>query len=291
MGHQMRLMLTGNPSWTQWAGGFLSVDQIAPNILVVLKDLFWESRSWNTLNLGMPYLDTAMTGLLIIGFGSSLILSESRPSLLERQWVWVSMLSALGSVGLSALTGVYPGVRRIFPSMLLLYLIAGLGLQHLWRWVAFRPMLIGAVAVYFSLVSLQSYAIAHNSWPLSGQSDFMVVSREWLLQKGDSRQEVVIIAYNSDQYLGQHYRCALSLDDTLNARFKSVRVIRQADLDQRHDLQSNVILLANQRFSNDQLQAMFGSLPTAATLRRPFTSPRPGALAAIYEFIKAPKSP
>jgi hypothetical protein len=253
-----------------------------------------------------------MTGFVIIGVGSALMSSRSRLPLLERRWVWVGILSVLGSIALSALAGVYPGARRIFPSMLLLYLIAGFGFDCLWRWAMFRPVLVSAVAVCFGLVGLQSYVIARESWPLSGQSDFMVAAREWLLQKGDSRQEVVIppatthraavavlqkgdsrpevviIAYNSDQHLGQHYRCALSLDDTLNARFKSVRVIHQADLDQRHDLQSNVILLANQRFSNDQLQAMFGSPPTAATLRRPFTSPRPEALAAIYEFTKNP---
>ncbi len=288
LGYQMRLTLTGNPHWNQWAGGFLSFDQAIPSILVVLKDVFWESRSWNTLNLGMPYLDTAMAGFLMIGVGASLIPSKSCPPTRERRWVLISLLSFFGSVALSALAGAYPGVRRIFPSMLLLFFVAGLGLEQFWRRAMLRPALASAVIVCFGLVATRSYVVARESWPLSGQSDFMVAARETLLHRGNGRQEVVIIAYDSDQYLAQHYRCALSLDDTLNGRFHSVGVIRRAGLSQRPDLPTHFILFANELFSDRQLEDMFGSRPHSSTIRRPVTSPRPGVLAAIYEFSEDP---
>jgi hypothetical protein len=293
LAYLFRLALSGNStwkhSWTQWAGGHMSFEQIGQNSIVMLKDTFWESVSFNALNSGAPYIDTVIVGLLIIGVVSSLILAKSQPSLMfDRKWIWISLLSFVGSVFLSGFAAHYPGVRRIFSSLPLLFLIAGLGLKHFWQWKAFRPFLGGAVIVCFSLVASRSYAIGQKDWPslryFSRLPDFMVGARETLLQTTNSQKNIVIIAYDSDQWSGELYRCALSLDERLNTHFQSVIVIPRSGLNLKQDVQGEFMLLANELFSENQLQDIFGQPPTSSKIRKFSKTPQPDDLIAIYEF-------
>lgn len=267
----------------------MSFEQIGQNSIVMLKDTFWESVSFNALNSGAPYIDTVIVGFLILGVVSSLILAKSQPSLMfDRKWIWISLLSFLGSVFLSGLAAHYPGVRRIFSSLPLLFLIAGLGLKHFWQWKAFRPFLGGAVIVCFSLVASRSYAIGQKDWPglryFSRLPDFMVGTRETLLQTTNSRKNIVIIAYDSDQWSGQLYRCALSLDERLNIHFQSVIVIPRSGLHLKQDLHGEYMLFANELFSENQLLDIFGQPPTSSTIRKFSKTPQPDDLIAIYVF-------
>jgi len=292
LAYRFRLALSGNSnwkhSWKQWAGGHMSFEQIGQNSIVMLKDTFWESLSFGALNSGAPYIDTVIVGLLIIGVVSSLIVAKSQPLMFDRKWIWISLLSFLGSVFLSGLAAHYPGVRRIFSSLPLLFLIAGLGLKHFWQWKAFRPFLGGAVIVCFSLVASRSYAIGQKEWPtlryFSRLPDFMVGARETLLQTANSQKNIVIIAYDSNQWGGQLYRCALSLDDNLNRHFQSVIEIPRLRLNQRQNLQGEFVLFANELFSENQLQDIFGQPPTSSKIRRFSKTPQPDDLIAIYEF-------
>lgn len=266
----------------------MSFEQIGQNSIVMLKDTFWESLSFGALNSGAPYIDTVIVGLLIIGVVSSLILAKSQPLMFDRKWIWISLLSFLGSVVLSSLAAHYPGVRRILSTLPLLFLIAGLGLKHFWQWKAVRPFLAGAVIVCFSLVASRSYAIGQKEWPtlryFSRLPDFMVGARETLLQTGNSQKNIVIIAYDSNQWGGQLYRCALSLDDTLNRHFQSVIEIPRLRLNQRQNLQGEFVLFANELFSENQLQDIFGRPPTSSKIRKFSKTPQPDDLIAIYEF-------
>ena len=282
-----RLVLTGNPSWRRWGGGELSFDeQIGQRSIVVLKDVFWESLSFNSLNLRAPYFDSVMVGFLIIGIIASLIIWKPQPSMFERKWVWISLLSFFGSVFLSALALHNPGVRRILSSLPLLFLIAGLGLKYLWNWRAFRPLVGGAIIVCFGLVAFRSYVIGKTSWPLAGDSDFMVGARQALLQNTNSQKNVVIIGYNTDQWGGELYRCALSLDENLNTHFQTVIVIPRPESNQKQDLQGEFILLANELFLENQLQDIFGHAPTSSKIRKQSKLPHHGELVAIYDFTK-----
>lgn len=268
----------------------MSFEQIGQNSIVMLKDTFWESISFNALNSGAPYIDTVIVGLLIIGVVSSFIVAKSHPLMFDRKWMWISLLSFLGSVFLSGLAAHYPGVRRIFSSLPLLFLIAGLGLKHFWQWKAFRPFLGGAVIVCFSLVASRSYAIGQKDWPRLGYfsrlPDFMVGAREILSQTTNSQNNIVVIAYDSDQWSGQLYRCALSLDERLNTHFQSVIVIPRSGLNLKQDLQGEFILLANELFSESQLQDIFGQAPTSSKIRKQSKVPHHGELVAIYDFTK-----
>jgi len=85
LGYQIRLWATGNADWKQWAGGLLSFEHIGPHSVVVLKDTFLESLTWDAINAQAPYFDTIMLGFLIIGVGSSLIPPGSQPSTFERK--------------------------------------------------------------------------------------------------------------------------------------------------------------------------------------------------------------
>ena len=286
LAYEIRLLVTGNPNWTRWGGGELSFEQIGQHSMVVLKDTFWESLSFNSLNFRAPYFDTAMFGFLVIGVGSSFIFSKSRPSMFDRKWIWISLLSFFGSVGLSALALHNPGIRRILSSVPLLFLIAGLGIKYCWQWKAFRPLVGGAIIVCFGLVALRSYAIGKRSWPLSGDSDFMRAAGRTLLQNTNSRKNVVIIAYNSDQWGGQLYRCALSLDGKLNRRFQSVIVIPRSGLSQKQDLQGEFFLLANELFSEKELEGIFGYPPASAKIRKLSKLPQHDQLLAIYDFTE-----
>ena len=289
LGYQMRTLLTGNPDWKQWAGGLLSFEHIAPHSMVVLKDTFWESSSWVALNHQAPYLDTVMLGFLAVGLGSSLIFSKVQPSVLDRKWVWISLLSFLGSVVLSALARDYTGVRRTFSSIPLLFLIAGLGLKYLWRWKGLRPLLVVTVIVCFGLVTLRSYVISQKDWPAlrnwSRPPGFMHAVTEALLQSTHSQKSVVIVAYPSeDPYHALQYRCALSLDEKLNQYFQKARVIPQSELNRRHELGGEFVLFANEPFSDNRLQDIFGRPPTSSKIRKFSESPKPSELIAIYEF-------
>jgi len=283
---KIRLLVTGNSNLKRWGGGQLYLEQIGQHSMVVLKDTFWESLSFNSLNLRAPYFDTVMVGFLIIGIIASLILWKPQPSMFERKWVWISLLSFFGSVFLSALALHNPGVRRILSSLPLLFLIAGLGLKYLWNWKTFRPLVGGAIIVCFGLVALRSYVIGRTSWPLAGGSDFMVGARQALLQNTNSQKNVVIIGYNADQWGGELYRCALSLDENLNTHFQTVIVIPRSRLNQRQDLRGDSMLLANELFSENQLQDIFGYSPTSSQIRQPSKSPQYNKLVAIYDFTK-----
>lgn len=85
----------------------------------------------------------------------------------------------------------------------------------------------------------------------------MVGARQALLQNTNSQNNVVIIGYNADQWGGELYRCALSLDETLNTHFQTVIVIPRPESTQKQDLQGEFILLANELFSENQLQDTF----------------------------------
>ncbi len=161
---------------------------------MVLKDVFWESLSFNYLNLRAPYFDTVVVGFFMVGVVSSYVFSRSQVSRFDRKWIWVSLLSFSGSVLLSALTLHNPRVRRVLSSLPLLLLIAGLGLKYLWSWKAFRPLVGGAIIVCFGLVAFRSYIIGKRSWPLSGDSDFMVAARQTLLQNTNPLKNIVILA-------------------------------------------------------------------------------------------------
>ena len=264
----------------------MAFEQMGQKSLVVLKDIFWESLSFNSLIARAPYFDTVMVGFLIIGIVMSVVFSKSQPPLLERRWIWVSLLSFFGSVGLSALALQNPGVRRILSSLPLLFLIAGLGMKYLWQWKAARRFSAVAIIVCVGLVALRSYVIAKKSWPLSGDSDFMVAAGQALLQNTDSQKKVVIIGYNSDQWGGQLYRCALSLDDKLNTHFQTVVVIPRSELNHKQDVQGEFILLANELFSEKELQDKFGYPPSSSNIRRFSMLPRHDQLLAIYDFTK-----
>lgn len=281
-----RLVLTGNPTWRRWAGGELAFEDIGQKTMVVLKDVFWESLSFNSLNLRAPYLDTVMVGFLIIGVGSSLLVSKSQLSMFDRKWIWISLFSFFGSVCLSALALHHPGVRRILSSLLLLFLIAGLGLKHLWDWKVFRPTVARAVMVCFGLVALRSYVISKGSGHLSRDSDFMFAAGQTILQTSNREKNVVIIGYNSDHWGGELYRCALSLDEKLNTHFKNVIVIPRSGLNQKQDLQGEFMLLANELFSENQLQDIFGYSPTSSQIRQASKSPQYDKLVAIYDFTR-----
>lgn len=291
LSYYLRLLLTHNPNWNQWAGGILSFDHIGPHSMVVLKDVFWASNSWDAANHQAPYLDTVMIGFLIIGIVSSFLLSKSQLSTFERKWVWIGLLTFFGSVVLSALGRDYPGVRRIFSSLPLLFVIAGLGVKSFWQWKTFRPCLAAVIIVCFGLVALRSYSISQMEWPgyryWTRQPDFMMGARQTLVQKTNSQRKVVLISYSSDgHYRGDQYRCALSLDENLNQYFQTVTVIRREQLDHKQNLQGEFVLLANELFSEKQLHDAFGRPPSSTRIRRPSTSPRLDELVAIYEFTK-----
>jgi hypothetical protein len=289
LSYYLRFLLTQNTNLEQWAGGLLSFEHIVPNSARVLKDVFWESDSWDAVNHGAPYLDTVIIGFLIIGIVSSFLLSKSQLSTFERKWVWIGLLTFFGSVVLSALARDYPGVRRVFSSLPLLFLIAGLGLKYFWRWKTFRPCLAAVIIVCFGLVALRSYVISQLDWPSyrywTKQPDFMMGARQALLESTNAQKKVVLISYSSDgHYRGHQYLCALSLDENLNQYFQTVTVIRREQLDHKQNLQGEFVLLANELFSEKQLHDAFGRPPSSTRIRKPSTSPRLDELVAIYEF-------
>ncbi len=289
---RIHFLVTENPSWKQWGGGFLSFGQVGQNIMVVLKDLFWESLSWLALNSDAPYLDTVTVGFLMVGVASSFVFSTLHPSTFERKWIWTCLLAFLGSMVLSALAHPYPGVRRVFSSLPLLFLIAGLGLKRLWQWEAFRPFLVGTILVCFAVVALRSYVISQKDWPAlrywTREPDFIVGARGVLLQNMNGQTNVVIIGYPSDPWEGADYRCALSLDGSVNPHFRSVIVIPRSSLGKRQDAQGEFILLANELFSQKELQDTFGYPPTSSKIREFSKSPELDKLLAIYEFKIGP---
>lgn len=289
LAYRIRLGVARNPDWKQWSGGILSFEGTGQRSMVILKDTFWESLSFGALNSSAPYFDTVMIGFLAIGVIAFLITSKFQPPMSDRKWIWISLLSFLGSVLLSGLASHYPGVRRIFSSLPLLFLIAGLGLKHFWRSKVFRAFLVATTAVCFSLVTLRSYAISTREWPtlrdVSRQDDFMVAARQTLVQNADSQKNVVLIDHNWDRpWSGQLYRCALSLDEELNGHFQTVTVIPQSQLGRKHDLQGRFILFTGELLSQDQLLNMFGHPPNSLkTLNLP-KAPKRDQLIAIYEF-------
>lgn len=146
------------------------------------------------------------------------------------------------------------------------------------------------IIICFGLVALRSYVIAQREWPAlrywSRQPDFIEAARQALLQSTNRQKNVVIIAYKSDGYGAQQYRCALGLDEHLNQHFQTVIVIPQDRLNQKQVLQGEFIVLANELFSENRLRDTFGRPPSSSKIRRPSTSPRPDELVAIYEFTK-----
>jgi len=289
LSYRIRLVVTSNLDWKQWSGGELSFGGIGPRVSTVLKDTFWESLSFNSLNADAPYFDTGMVGLLIIGMGSSLMFFESQPSMRERKWIWISVMSFLGSVVLSGLGGQYPGVRRVLSSFPLLFLIAGLGLKYLWQSKVFRPFLRATIVVGFALVPMRSYAIGQQYWPtlryFSRQPDFMVAAGQALLQNTDSRKNVVIIYQNPESpWGGQLHRCALGLDERLNGHFHSVTAIPQSGLQQWQEVHGEFVLFSDELFTENQLQNLFGYPPHSSRVVR-FSGPHQSAqLLAIYDF-------
>jgi len=112
----------------------------------------------------------------------------------------------------------------------------------------------------------------------------MQAVEETLLESANSQKNLVIIGYDLDQYHALHYRCALSLNETLNQCFQTVLVIPQSELNCRHEVGGEYVLFTNELFSDSRLQDIFGRPPTSSRIRKFSESPKPDELIAIYEF-------
>ncbi|HWR58821.1 MAG TPA: hypothetical protein VN328_08040 [Thermodesulfovibrionales bacterium] len=281
--------MTGG-SLMQWSKGFLSFKGFDSGIAVVLKDTFLKSLSWDTLNSQAPYFEPELIGFFVIGIAASFMVlrSAGMGGLQEddRKWVWTGLAVFFGSVILSVLGEPYPGVRRIFPSLVLLLLISGIGLKYALRWRGFRRFAVVALIVCLSLTALKSYGVIRARGQMGAHSNFMDTTKE-LLQKlpPDQKRTLVINGHPlKDQYQGQQYRCSLSLDRGLSGKFSSVRVIPRADFSREQDVQGSFIFLANEIFSEEQLEKIFRRRPSSSTIIKQAASPEPENLVAVYDF-------
>ena len=107
---------------------------------------------------------------------------------------------------------------------------------------------------------------------------------ETLLESANTQKNLLIIGYDLDQYHALHYRCALSLNVTLNQYFQTVHVIPQTELHRRHEVGGEYVPFANGLFSDGRLKVIFGPPPASSSIRKFSESPKPDELIAIYEF-------
>ncbi|MCH7507795.1 MAG: hypothetical protein IID60_10900 [Proteobacteria bacterium] len=251
---------TPNDNVLQWAGGFMRMEHWWESVKVVLNDMFWKSTSWNTLNYNVPYVEPALLGFVSAGLISwCLSLRRNSKEAPEHiRWIVILVLSALASVLLSGFAWPYPGVRRVFGSVLLLNVAAALACRINIKRIYSIPLVV-ATALVLILIGLRSTVLINKHWPLAGPSHYVDTARSYFLSNQESNKIVLITAYNVDQFRAQHYRCALELDARISNSFEDVQVIPRAQLVERtRALQGRgVIFLANETFSIEEIEKMF----------------------------------
>ncbi len=271
----------GSQALTQWGGGFLTISRVPEATAAVFQDLFWSSTTWNTFNLTAPYIDAGLQGFLLVACLAALPFRGGRWGH-RHAWTCICLGATLATILITGMGGPYPGVRRAFSALPLLALVAALGWQAL-RETAPRRIVNALTVLAFATVALQSAAIV-RSWPLSGRSPFMEAVRN-VFELGDQRvRDVLLLAYQVDQYRAQHYRCALELDDDLRRHFGTVHIVEAGALRDSVPLPQPFVLFANQVFEAERLEHAFGRLPTRAVVRQPEPGVRADQLVAFYEF-------
>ncbi len=248
---------TPNDNVLQWAGGFLKMDHWWDSVKVVLNDMFWKSTSWNTFNYNVPYVEPAILGFVSAGI-IHLCISLYRKEVSDRiKWIAILVLAMLTSVLLSGFAWPYPGVRRVFGSVLLLNVVAALSCRTNIKRKYSIPLTI-ATALALIVIGLRGAVLIDNYWPLAGPSHFVDTARSYFQDSKESNK-TVLITYNVDQFRGQHYRCALELDKGISKAFKDVRVVPRAQLmDSARALKGRgVIFLASETFDVEEIEKMF----------------------------------
>ena len=96
----------------------------------------------------------------------------------------------------------------------------------------------------------------------------------------------MIIGHDSDQSGGQLYHCGLSLDDKLNTHFQNVVVMPRSELNHKQDVQGEFILLANELFSEKELQSIFGYPPSSWGIAPYSKAPKADGVLAVYDFTR-----
>lgn len=227
----VRHSLASSGKMTQWAGGYMQFDVIGSSTWVVLKDTLWHSTSWNTYNDGVPYFEPMWLGWLICGFFFLTVAVARRQFGTEERWLAIAFLVFFGSAVLSAMTGVYPGVRRIVSAIPFLYLVCAIIFARLWQQCQRPWPILALVVISWALMLVRTVTFASSNWPLSRGSEFIAESLKMLQDVPARTRKVVIFSDLNDQFKGLEYRCSLGLTRSYTERFDPPEVMSRDSID------------------------------------------------------------
>ena len=278
---------SGNNNLSYWAGGIFSTHNSFKNSIVVFQDVFWKSTTWNAMNFNAPYFEPPVFMLLLTALLLLFLSINYKCFTNAEKWICIFLLTFFGSAALSALSGPYPGVRRVIASLPLLYIVCGLGAQRFSELnIARAPILILAL-VGILLIAGRSYFIMQHNWPLSHSSDFMEKSLELLANKKSSTKTIIIASYPGDQFQAQHYRCALGLNDNYQQQFSPPLIIPRISFNRNLgniSQDDSIVFFANENFSSAQLAKAFGKQPDISYNFMETHRPRPDKLVEAHVF-------
>lgn len=276
-------LTSGTGDVTQWAGGWIAFADMGQSISVVLRDLFWESTSWNTFNVGVPYFDPVLIGFFLVGIFSSMMSATSRR--VFGRWVFVAYSALLGTVVVTAAGGPYPGVRRVLPALPLAFLPLGIAFDYIINSGKRRGVRILLVLIPLCIITLRTYFIAQTSWPIGSPPPFVMDSEKFILDHDIHVEAVFLKPEIGDQFLSQHYRCALGFNERIASRVGKVKVLPEnLQLVKTNELPCRFLLLANEEMTAEELLFLFGRQTSKEFIVRPGATREGYKLVAAYLF-------
>ncbi len=277
-----RWLVTGQVRARQWSHGGLDFSSVLASLGVVARDVIWESRSFDAVNLEGPYLDSALLGFVIAGIAAGWRERDAR-----WRWACVGVLAFVVSMIIASTGGALPGIRRAFAPQLFLGFAIARGViefrRRAPRWLAVVVPLFAAGLVAWHTARLVA------SWPQYPEPDFIRGAREVLAAERMAGHDVIVIGEPTDGLGGHGLRCMIGLEDRLSAQLGRIRAVRRADLATWRDAPAGpVVILASQPIAEHELTAAFGRAPTE-TIPRPALGVDHLALRVVY--VLPPASP
>lgn len=231
---------------THWGGGKFSLTDVPNALHVLFADAFWHSTSFDSLNLGVAYLDPALQGLIVLG-----LMSGWRDRQPEWRYGVTAFLAFVLTLVFASLSGPNPGIRRAYPALLLLGIPLTQGVRHALRWrqSAFVAFALGLVLCHSEYLVL--------SWPHYEEPPFVASARETIYEF--EYDHVVIIGEDDDQWKGEAWRCPL----LLAGHKDDIKVVRRSKLDAWRAEPGWTAVLASRLIPLETLITAFGRAPSS----------------------------
>jgi hypothetical protein len=274
----LRAWLGGQLVVAQWGHGAFAPGQALGALGVLLRDLFWKARTWNTVTPGAPWVEPVLVGFVLLALAGTGRLADER-----RRWAWTLALAAVGTILLATLGGPQPGARRAIGALPFVALLAGRGMLEASRRA---PAALGSVAMLLAVAIVVDRGVhVVGKWPQRTMPDFVAGARAALASEELADHAVVVLAEPADPYGGEEWRCAIALDERLGPHLGHVRAIRRFNLSDAPDVpRRKSVLLASVPLDEDALRQLFGRTPSRTRFRGDDGPPDATRLRALYLF-------